>query len=848
MRRVGLPNAAWLIVAFGCAELPDIEPEMCGNGLVEPERLEDCDSVVDDTLGDDLACGAPESFGECRYVCGGGRKCPVGWSCLEGVCAYSTGEFELWGVGSIGDTPESIGLGDFDGDGIIDIGAKTTARFTIAYGTGAGTFVRGVEVPSAPSGRLAFGDIDEDGRTDMIVPVEAGILMVGGSASRQVRTIPGRQSVFSNKPAHVILDLIPYEEGLRITTVATERSLCALTDDCDLCDSSREIAVPAGLDGRAHIVVPAPRGTVTASRAFVLAFVGGTDALITKIGEAQTTTTGECRTRVPITAGERVPMPGPIRDLALADLDGDGDSDLIAHVEGPAGESQVAAAMWQLSRFGPAQVVPYFERLACSNDACADRRIQLGEPGCGKDAWPLAFGDLDGDEIADVVTPSGAYLTRDQVPLCIAAPSLQTWSEAVIHDFNRDGRRDIAAAIDGLERLDVFLNGGADRVIRVNHATRGPPAHLRVGDFDGDLVDDLAFAERTDLTSDPGHDLVSVMFGTLEGGLGLARVMGRFDLVHDMEVARLAGVDGLLVMGSSIADDRRGVIQFSSLTGNAARFMPSLLSPPLNERLGDRPGIAYHGNIVPGTPFPDLLGAWENGTWVMPSSGPGRYEPADMKLVSLDSCSGRQNPGIDLACVDAVVDRLSPDDLADSIIVTELPQEGCTTQQGRRVLAIFQADADGVAACRLELIEGGATDPAVALLTADLDVSGGQDLAILHSDGVDGGELRLVWDVGQAGLRPETVELPDIGAPLSMAELNADRDAAPELVVLGTSGVAVLDRSEGALTWSKLDDAARSHHSKDRVLAADMDGDGLDDVVVTNGAAFEVYRALSPLD
>ena len=78
--------------AAACAELEALDPEACGNGVVEPQVGEDCDGRVDPALGEDLECGSEDAGGQaCRYVCDG-AECPIGWTCEDdGICRAPSG-------------------------------------------------------------------------------------------------------------------------------------------------------------------------------------------------------------------------------------------------------------------------------------------------------------------------------------------------------------------------------------------------------------------------------------------------------------------------------------------------------------------------------------------------------------------------------------------------------------------------------------------------------------------------------------------------------------------------------------------------------------------------------------
>src|SRR5258706_10152374 len=84
-----------LVIALalcGCAKLPAIEADRCGNGVLEAG--EDCDTHA----GEGFMCGAPGSgAAACRFQCSrsiGGQACPAGFGCGgDGICRAAGGGY-----------------------------------------------------------------------------------------------------------------------------------------------------------------------------------------------------------------------------------------------------------------------------------------------------------------------------------------------------------------------------------------------------------------------------------------------------------------------------------------------------------------------------------------------------------------------------------------------------------------------------------------------------------------------------------------------------------------------------------------------------------------------------------
>src|SRR5687767_2512409 len=111
-----------ILASSGCFDLPDVEPDVCGNQVIDGE--EDCDGFTE--YGDDTVCGevgVHEEHQACLYICdpqGLTTACPAGWGCgLDGVCNRPAGTFRETGPWPM--PVDEFAIGDVDGDGNADL-------------------------------------------------------------------------------------------------------------------------------------------------------------------------------------------------------------------------------------------------------------------------------------------------------------------------------------------------------------------------------------------------------------------------------------------------------------------------------------------------------------------------------------------------------------------------------------------------------------------------------------------------------------------------------------------------------------------------------------------------------
>ena len=172
----------------------------------------------------------------------------------------------------------------------------------------------------------------------------------------------------------------------------------------------------------------------------------------------------------------------------------------------------------------------------------------------------LAVADLDSDGLLDaVMSTCVSRISFDGDRQCAAVPETGAWLEAVVGDFDRDGRSDVAAVVDGLTGIDVLR--GTDGVLYApsRRASVGALASLVAGDFDGDGYDDVLARSRADeaLTSCGPRDELVVFYG---GPTGLSA----WNSVAQLSDVRQIVVGQLLRRTQADAIDDFGVVTVCS--------------------------------------------------------------------------------------------------------------------------------------------------------------------------------------------------------------------------------------------------------------------------------------------
>lgn len=818
-----------LVLLAGCADLTTYDANTCGNNVVEAN--EDCDLVVDTSLGEDLSCGPPDGTPRaCRYLCVDTDQCPDGWACFDdGICRFPSGSFAADDDPAFVVRAVDIALAQItpdegielvtrlDGDlGILGLedGEASEEPFTVSFPTALGTF------DVAP-----FGD-DDQSMIFLPAVTDDGqriLHVLEGSADRVVTASAPRAPVGA-RGAPVTAVPWPADDGLDdlLLTFEVDDDVVLQIGGCPapfltLADRSQPTA-PRIVD-------------VEGARLVVFGFLGEDRAIVVR------TSSVACAEGAVLS---EVALPGALVEpgVDLLDLAGDKQPELVAFLE----DQRVAVATGDSTGFAAATISTALADL--------DAPLETQRTECGGERLVLAAGLIDDDARIDFVTEDAIFLADRSGAGYVRVFSRtrqDAWAEAVIGDFDRDGRTDVVASTRSRgadcstadvefvrQRRDASFSAAPVSVV-------AQPRDLRLGDFDADGIDDVAMLERS---RDDEHT-VAILYGDTKEALEDKGSVARFD-----DVAIVTALTGRTKL--DLNDDRATDLAVFLPDGTVSTLLGSprrvVLAPiPLGASGGDRDPVAVTaGRLLDReSDLPDVFVLGRDKTWLVPNEtlrAPAAIEgrPLTAPLDTLRSeCT-------QLVALDAF-------DSPDGIVGIDgryfenerrLAERGPCDHLGAASTFVFTT-VDGDSGYSM-IVDGDLRVP-TEVEVADFDDDGLADVAVRFAyRGEEVFGSVLVWfDV--AGGPSAPVALVEDRDVLGIAPIDADADETKELAMFTADGLIIADLEDRNIELRALDDLPFPDFDLDdgptRLVTGDLDDDGLEDLVLLYGQAVFVYTA-----
>ncbi len=478
--------------------------------------------------------------------------------------------------------------------------------------------------------------------------------------------------------------------------------------------------------------------------------------------------------------------------------------------------------------------------------------------------FPLAMADLSGDGRADFITPRGILVSSiggAQLPAprlfrsgSASVPS-NRWTSATVGDFNRDGFLDAACSGGGADAAFVYIGTGAGTFNEFVIPTKLSPTALRAGDFDGDLIADIAFVEKVE----NALDRISVIFGSQSGSPSEPVFMGRLGLVEVFEPAILPSLNGFDAISDLLVVARSDSAEVNNrsvalLEGSSSRRMvspfalptptyegePEIVDTPLRVVVGSftEPGATGDVVVVAQPHFADLsidIVPPPNRLFRLKGIGDGRFAQGegDTEVVELGT-------GFDSNCALWVAGDL--DALEDGSILSGTDEllgfDGAVNckKAEESSLAVVQAASDSSLELQFSSLPNDQLTFASDIDLFDADLDGDLDMVAVYRGepsltGAQGAGVVVYWHEEGTLISSSPLEGAGMGVLSAAPMLFDGDDATPELIVLARDGIYVSHLDADTAVYGDLE-YSRASVGYQRFEVGDLNGDGLMDLAL----------------
>jgi hypothetical protein len=692
-----------------------------------------------------------------------------------------------------GPNPLSVAVGDFNHDGIPDLavanaaqGNSETGSVSILIGTGSGTFLPAVKYafPNSYVGSVAVGDFNGDGNLDVAAGYQKGLGILLGNGDGTFRapttygTYAGTLAVGDFNGDHIldVLALAGYsvilfagngDGSFRSPTII--QSFKAFASSLAVGDFNRD-----GVLDFAVVAADITEGT------FV--YLGNGDGTFTRKSSYQT---GNGVLAAADFNGDGIP------DLAVAGTTSIGFS-AIGNVEVLLGNGD--GTFNQLNKFvnawDPAAscvLAADFNHdgkidLALVNDWGDDVSILLGN-GDGTFAtatdWTVdnfpyfaGVGDFNHDGNLDLVVSnfeinSVSVLLGTGNGTFKAAPAASVGPDAsflAAADFNGDGKPDLAVVNTNSGSLGILLsNGDGTFQPAVNYNAQDFPTALAVGDLNGDHIQDVAVLNTCSNSINCSFGTISIFLGNGDGTFRTLTAVSTGGVAGPISIASADfNGDGNadLLVGQTLANGLVGISLLLS-KGDGTFQKPVTIFQNFfaggNLALGD---FNHDGKA-------DFATTSSSSVVVFLGNGDGTFHSVSSPV---------KNVPFYLAAAD-----VNNDGNLD-LIGSRLASPGVIVMLGNGD-GTFQADQT--------LSTGSTTDSSYAT-SADFNGDGKPDLAVINIGGNYGSPANIAVLLGNGDGTFESPSLFSAGGPYALAADDFNSDGKPDLAVANGNGNNVI--------------------------------------------------------
>lgn len=906
----------FLGLAGGCEELPERGVGICGNQVID-DAYEDCDGFsLKDSTAVCIQEGKPNA---CRLTCKPSNEgepplqCPTGWICgKDELCRRPSETLEPL-VSPISADAQSLQLGDFDANNNLDVLAVGSAELTVFYFEPHGVLGSTFTLPNTAKAP-AVGDLTNDGAADLTLPMTAGLGVLRGQKNRTLNPA-------SYSSATAALDGIEKARFIAIDAVSKDTAFkdkdAAVGDEIMLMYSPtgahQTVRVASGsrkpgepltftpifdlpsqdLDGQGKVktALDLLRGELPVGdlnlgnqcEEFVVGFSGQSTIYI----YAPCSPAGGW-----VTPDPQNPQAAPVSEVTLpigqklagrvflVDVNGDERLDLVFGSQTMEGCGvRVSYGLPDGTFHSDATSLPVMTGDRKTTELTGFM-TKCDKPGS---LALLAVGDINRDKCLDVVTTGEILLSNSgnctddltRIPAGIGS----FWTDARIADFNANGLLDVVAVAAGSHNVEFYNASPDGKLNPFTIPTSREVREIAVGDFDGDLVTDLAFNEGVQGSSERS---LSIAFGRLAGAPESPISMGVYTSVSQLVAGdfRPFGKDAiadLLVASSDSSAPPK--YWLSLLAGSSSRLVlaPLVITDP-GETVLQMPLRAAVGNFVADADaHPDVavLTIEANGEQsqdgsrvglvMIPASGEAEFalkdqvslsssvasDPADASTIFELLFSGMKDDGFFSANLHATHLGSGP---GDDLVLTTSPSGDPRTTGG--ALTILNVQADQWHIVYGETLDAGEYYPN-GVRSADIDGDRDIDLAgiLVNGGNAKGGGFKKRLDVFWNNIvdnAPSKFKRASLSLEDKVIEdfvfMDLDVVSGKEIVLATDQGIVLADLVFEKEEWHLKERKVLEGVPVGSLAAGDITGDGLDDLVIAQGNSVVFYRGKPVLE